>query len=76
MATSKTGRAGASGVVVLGEGPAPDAVAADALPLGLVKVKPVPEPVWPVDEFTGVGGRFVRDPVSGVRRPAEPDEAV
>lgn len=71
MATSKTGRAGASGVVVLGEGPAPDAA-----PVGLVKVKPVPEPVWPVDEFTGVGGRFVRDPVSGVRRPAEPDEAV
>lgn len=25
---------------------------------------------WPADEFTGVGGSYVRDPVTGVRRPA------
>lgn len=26
---------------------------------------------WPPDEFTGRAGRYVRDPVTGVRRPAE-----
>jgi hypothetical protein len=33
---------------------------------------PLPEPEggWPADEFTGVGGRYVRDPHTGVRSPA------
>jgi len=26
---------------------------------------------WPRDEFTGRAGRYVRDPVTGVRRPAD-----
>ena len=25
---------------------------------------------WPADEYTGIGGRYVRDPVTGLRRPA------
>lgn len=33
---------------------------------------PMPEPEggWPPDEFTGVGGSYVRDPLTGVRSPA------
>lgn len=34
---------------------------------------PIPPGGWPADEFTGMGGRFVRDPFTGVRSPA-PDE--
>lgn len=26
---------------------------------------------WPRDEYTGHAGRYVRDPVTGLRRPAE-----
>lgn len=35
---------------------------------------PMPEPEggWPADEFTGHGGSFVRDPVTGVRSRAAP----
>jgi hypothetical protein len=35
---------------------------------------PMPEPEggWPADEFTGVGGSYVRDPFTGVRRRADP----
>lgn len=37
-------------------------------------VEPVPisepEGGWPADEFTGVGGSYVRDPLTGVRSPA------
>lgn len=35
---------------------------------------PLPEPEggWPADEFTGVGGSYVRDPFTGVRRRADP----
>ena len=40
---------------------------------------PAPSPAttaWPADEFTGRGGRYVRDPVTGERRPAdEPPQA-
>jgi hypothetical protein len=32
-----------------------------------------PEGGWPADEFTGVAGRFVRDPFTGVRSPAADD---
>lgn len=35
---------------------------------------PVPPGGWPPDEFTGQSGRFVRDPFTGVRSPAPPDE--
>jgi hypothetical protein len=35
----------------------------------------VPPGGWPRDEFTGQPGRFVRDPVTGVRRPADPPVA-
>ena len=28
-----------------------------------------PEGGWPVDEFTGKGGSYVRDPFTGVRTP-------
>lgn len=39
------------------------------------KPLPVPAGGWPADEFTGKAGRFVRDPFTGVRRPAPPDPA-
>lgn len=29
-----------------------------------------PTAEWPRDEYTGLGGQYVRDPVTGVRRPA------
>lgn len=32
--------------------------------------QPAAEPTWPEDEFTGKGGNYVRDPVTGVRSPA------
>lgn len=28
---------------------------------------------WPADEFTGHAGRYVRDPITGVRRKADDD---
>lgn len=31
-----------------------------------------PEGGWPADEFTGVGGSYVRDPFTGVRSRVEP----
>lgn len=51
--------------------PAPGAPLATAL-------APMPEPAggWPADEFTGHGGSYVRDPITGVRRRAEPEAAV
>ena len=30
-----------------------------------------PEGGWPADEFTGLGGSYVRDPFTGIRRKAE-----
>lgn len=45
-----------------------------ALPVFVAEVNglidtPMPEPEggWPTDEFTGVGGSYVRDPITGVR---------
>ena len=35
---------------------------------------PVPPGGWPPDEFTGQSGRFVRDPFTGVRSLAPPDD--
>jgi hypothetical protein len=35
------------------------------------QVMPMPEGGWPPDEFTGLGGNYVRDPYTGIRRPAE-----
>lgn len=34
---------------------------------------PMPPGGWPADAWTGMAGRFVRDPFTGVRSPA-PDE--
>lgn len=33
---------------------------------------PITEPAggWPADQYTGVGGSYVRDPVTGLRSPA------
>ena len=36
------------------------------------KPLPVPEGGWPADEFTGLGGDYVRDPLTGKRSPAVP----
>lgn len=30
-----------------------------------------PEGGWPADEFTGKGGSYIRDPYTGIRRPAD-----
>lgn len=53
-----------------------DAVFADGVPTNTPgeMLKPLPEPEggWPADEFTGVGGSYVRDPFTGVRRRADP----
>lgn len=32
-----------------------------------------PEGGWPADEYTGQAGSFVRDPYTGIRRPADED---
>lgn len=32
-----------------------------------------PEGGWPPDEFTGKAGQYVRDPYTGIRRPANPE---
>lgn len=36
---------------------------------------PMPEPEggWPADEFTGLGGSYVRDPFTGVRSRVMPE---
>lgn len=31
-----------------------------------------PEGGWPPDQYTGIGGSYVRDPLTGLRRPADP----
>lgn len=31
---------------------------------------PMPEGGWPADEYTGLGGSYVRDPYTGIRSPA------
>lgn len=35
------------------------------------QVMPEPEGGWPADEFTGKGGTYIRDPYTGLRRPAD-----
>ena len=37
-----------------------------------VPATPMPEPEggWPADEFTGIGGQYVRDPLTGKRSKA------
>lgn len=35
------------------------------------KPLPVPAGGWPADEFTGLGGDYVRDPYTGLRRRAD-----
>ena len=36
---------------------------------------PMAEPAggWPADEFTGIGGSYVRDPFTGIRSRVAPD---
>lgn len=46
-------------------------------PLPVQSSEPVPLAVpdggWPADEFTGLGGSYVRDPFTGIRSKASPD---
>ncbi|WP_156362480.1 hypothetical protein [Xylophilus sp. Leaf220] len=56
----------------------PLAVGAAPVPADGKPTKPVPEPIHPPDDYTGIGGRYIRDPETGVRtRIADPaaDEA-
>lgn len=67
--------------------PVPPAASPPASPLAVVAApvladgkpeKPKPEPIHPPDDFTGIGGRYIRDPETGMRtRIADPvaDEA-
>lgn len=45
------------------------ATVADGVVVAVDERLPMPEPEggWPADEFTGMDGRFVRDPFTGVR---------
>lgn len=45
----------------------PLAVAADPGPADGKRAKPVAEPIHPPDDFTGIGGRYSRDPITGAR---------
>lgn len=29
--------------------------------------------VWPPDQYTGIGGTYIRDPITGVRTPVKPE---
>lgn len=49
---------------------APDTAAAPTPPPTGPKPLPVPKGGWPKDEFTGLAGEFIRDPLTGIRRPA------
>lgn len=49
--------------------PVPAGAADAAVAVQAPACVPEPEGGWPVDEFTGVGGSYVRDPLTGVRRP-------
>lgn len=42
------------------------------LPGELLTPMAEPEGGWPADEFTGVGGSYVRDPITGIRTRAQP----
>ena len=56
----------------------PLAVVAAPVPADGKPAKPVAEPIHPPDAYTGIGGRYIRDPETGVRtRIADPaaDEA-
>jgi hypothetical protein len=63
-----------SGVTVDPTGELPDVVGTrpdDAHPGEPIPL-PEPEGGWPADEFTGVGGSYVRDPFTGRRSRVEP----
>lgn len=45
----------------------PLAVAADPAPTDSKPTKPIAEPIHPPDDFTGIGGRYSRDPITGAR---------
>lgn len=61
MAGAKTKNDGATGAAV--QDPATDVTHPVAKPMD------EPEGGWPADAFTGLPGRFVRDPFTGLRRP-------
>ncbi len=46
---------------------------APAAPDAAAGVAVEPPGGWPADEYTGIGGRYVRDPVTGKRHPAPPE---
>ena len=46
--------------------PSPLAVAPTPAPADK-PAKPVAEPIHPPDDFTGIGGRYSRDPITGAR---------
>ena len=45
----------------------PLAVAPTPAPADGKPAKPVAEPIHPPDDFTGIGGRYSRDPITGAR---------
>ncbi len=45
----------------------PLAVAPTPAPADDKPAKPVAEPIHPPDDFTGIGGRYSRDPITGAR---------
>lgn len=55
---------------------APPAAAGAALPEA-TEPSPVQTPApaaaeWPRDQYTGIGGDYIRDPITGVRTPVPP----
>lgn len=73
--------AGGTALPVLLPAPLPETLvqtSAQTIAGPAVPAKPKPEPIHPPDDFTGIGGRYSRDPNTGVRtRIADPaaDEA-
>lgn len=48
----------------------------DGPDLGVAIPMPEPEGGWPADEWTGKGGSYVRDPLTGVRSQVVPPTSV
>lgn len=69
MKSNRPLKEGAAGEAMPAESPSQVPTAA-TLPDAAVHA-PAPQPAeWPRDQYTGLGGQYVRDPVTGVRRPA------
>lgn len=70
MKSNRPFKEGAAGEAMPAGSPSQVPNAAATLPDAVVHT-PAPQPAaWPRDEYTGLGGQYVRDPVTGVRRPA------